>query len=85
MNGALVYVDYLNLYKKNNILNIQDIDSQIQPSTVNVYPVVPSIVFLDLSDHSFLLAWTIFFALLFLVLLLSFSLFYSAQLPLDLK
>ena len=36
MNGALVYEDYLNLVKKNKILNIIDLNSQIQPASVDL-------------------------------------------------
>lgn len=36
MNGALVYDDYLNLYKKNIIQGLLDKSSQIQPSSVDL-------------------------------------------------
>ena len=36
MNGALVYEDYLKLYKDNKITNIKDTNSQIQPSSVDL-------------------------------------------------
>jgi dCTP deaminase len=36
MNGALVYDDYLKLLKNNQINNIKNIDSQIQPSSVDL-------------------------------------------------
>ena len=36
MYGALVYEDYINLVKKNKIKNITDLNSQIQPSSVDL-------------------------------------------------
>ena len=36
MSGALVYDDYLDLIKKNKIKGIIDLDSQIQPSSVDL-------------------------------------------------
>ena len=36
MSGALVYDDYLNLIKNNNISNIKDPELQIQPSSVDL-------------------------------------------------
>ena len=36
MYGALVYDDYLSLLKKNKILRLQDISTQIQPSSVDL-------------------------------------------------
>ena len=36
MHGALVYKDYLSLFKKNNIEGLIDYKSQIQPSSIDL-------------------------------------------------
>jgi len=36
MNGALVYEDYLSLYKKKKIIGLKNYEIQIQPSSIDL-------------------------------------------------